>query len=150
VAPLPWRYQARFPVPKKAKDPAHGKGMCRPNYYFNIVMCILFQYDISFIIDEVQTGIGATGKMWAHEHWDLPEPPDIVSFSKKAMTGGFFFKEEYKATDVSTVTKKHILKSSLVISCGSVYTGMTSVIVNTLTLNLNFYTRLDLAQWVIW
>jgi len=24
------------------------------------------------IVDEVQTGVGATGKYWAHEHWDLP------------------------------------------------------------------------------
>jgi hypothetical protein len=31
-------------------------------------------------LDEVQTGGGPTGKMWAHEHFDLPEAPDIVSF----------------------------------------------------------------------
>ena len=32
------------------------------------------------MIDEVQTGGGPTGKMWAFEHFDLPEAPDIVSF----------------------------------------------------------------------
>ena len=40
-----------------------------------------------FLLDEVQTGGGPTGKMWAHEHFDLPEAPDIVSFSKKMQTG---------------------------------------------------------------
>jgi 4-aminobutyrate aminotransferase/(S)-3-amino-2-methylpropionate transaminase len=43
------------------------------------------------IVDEVQTGVGATGKFWAHEHWDLPSPPDMVTFSKKAQTAGYYF-----------------------------------------------------------
>lgn len=48
----------------------------------------------SFIVDEVQTGGGATGKFWAHEHWNLPEgeEPDFVTFSKKLQTGGYFHK----------------------------------------------------------
>lgn len=43
------------------------------------------------IVDEVQTGVGATGKFWAHEHWDLETPPDMVTFSKKAQAAGFFY-----------------------------------------------------------
>jgi 4-aminobutyrate aminotransferase/(S)-3-amino-2-methylpropionate transaminase len=43
-----------------------------------------------FVADEVQTGCGATGRFWAHEHWDLPEPPDVVTFSKKFGFGGLF------------------------------------------------------------
>jgi 4-aminobutyrate aminotransferase/(S)-3-amino-2-methylpropionate transaminase len=48
------------------------------------------------IVDEVQTGLGASGKMWAHGHWydghpDGLERPDIVTFSKKAITGGFYY-----------------------------------------------------------
>jgi L-lysine 6-transaminase len=39
-----------------------------------------------FILDEVQTGIGITGKMWAHEHFGLK--PDAVSFGKKAQVCG--------------------------------------------------------------
>ena len=45
------------------------------------------------MIDEVQTGGGPTGKMWAFEHFDLPEAPDIVSFSKKMLTGGIYHKK---------------------------------------------------------
>jgi len=38
------------------------------------------------IFDEVQTGLGATGKMWAFEHTGMV--PDIVCFAKKAQLGG--------------------------------------------------------------
>ena len=51
------------------------------------------------IYDEVQTGIGITGKMWAHQHFtpDLCECdikietapiPDIISFGKKTQVCG--------------------------------------------------------------
>jgi 4-aminobutyrate aminotransferase/(S)-3-amino-2-methylpropionate transaminase len=49
------------------------------------------KHNVLMIVDEVQTGVGATGKFWAHEHWDLPSPPDIVTFSKKAQTAGYYF-----------------------------------------------------------
>jgi L-lysine 6-transaminase len=39
-----------------------------------------------FIVDEVQTGIGLTGRMWAHEHFGLE--PDAVAFGKKAQVCG--------------------------------------------------------------
>ncbi|KAL8952445.1 MAG: hypothetical protein Q9222_001636 [Ikaeria aurantiellina] len=47
--------------------------------------------NVLFIVDEVQTGVGATGKFWAHEHWNMVEPPDMVTFSKKAQTAGYYF-----------------------------------------------------------
>jgi 4-aminobutyrate aminotransferase/(S)-3-amino-2-methylpropionate transaminase len=49
------------------------------------------KHDILLIVDEVQTGVGATGKFWAHEHWGLTSPPDMVTFSKKAQTAGYYF-----------------------------------------------------------
>jgi len=49
------------------------------------------KHDVLLIVDEVQTGVGSTGKFWAHEHWDLPSPPDMVTFSKKAQTAGYYF-----------------------------------------------------------
>lgn len=39
------------------------------------------------IVDEVQTGLGRTGRMWAHQHWDLE--PDIV-ITGKGLSGGVY------------------------------------------------------------
>jgi L-lysine 6-transaminase len=41
---------------------------------------------IIFILDEVQTGIGLTGRFWAHEHHGIQ--PDIISFGKKTQVCG--------------------------------------------------------------
>ncbi|KAI8634846.1 aminotransferase class-III-domain-containing protein [Xylariaceae sp. FL1651] len=59
--------------------------------FFRGLREITKKYNVLFIVDEVQTGVGATGKFWAHEHWDLPNPPDMVTFSKKAQTAGYYF-----------------------------------------------------------
>ncbi len=42
--------------------------------------------DIMYILDEVQTGVGLTGKMWAYQHFDFN--PDIVCFGKKTQVCG--------------------------------------------------------------
>jgi L-lysine 6-transaminase len=39
-----------------------------------------------FIVDEVQTGIGLTGRMWAYEHFGLT--PDALAFGKKTQVCG--------------------------------------------------------------
>lgn len=59
------------------------------------------QHGCAFLVDEVQTGGGCTGKFWAHEHWGLDDPADLMTFSKKMMTGGFFHKEEFRPNAVS-------------------------------------------------
>ncbi len=40
------------------------------------------------IYDEVQTGLGLTGKWWAYQHWGIS--PDILCFAKKMQVGGIF------------------------------------------------------------
>jgi 4-aminobutyrate aminotransferase/(S)-3-amino-2-methylpropionate transaminase len=59
--------------------------------FFQQLRNIAKKHDVLFIVDEVQTGMGATGKLWAHEHWELDDAPDIVTFSKKAQAAGFFY-----------------------------------------------------------
>ena len=44
--------------------------------------------DIMLIHDEVQTGVGVTGKMWAHQHFGSSAKPDIISFGKKTQVCG--------------------------------------------------------------
>ncbi len=40
------------------------------------------------IYDEVQTGVGLTGKFWAHEHFGEKARPDIIAFGKKMQVCG--------------------------------------------------------------
>jgi L-lysine 6-transaminase len=40
-----------------------------------------------FAYDEVQTGVGLTGRMWAHQHFDVR--PDLMAFGKKMQVCGF-------------------------------------------------------------
>jgi L-lysine 6-transaminase len=43
------------------------------------------EFDALLIYDEVQTGVGLTGKFWAHEYY---VKPDILAFGKKAQVCG--------------------------------------------------------------
>lgn len=74
------------------------------------------QHGCAFLVDEVQTGGGCTGKFWAHEHWGLDDPADVVTFSKKMMTGGFFHKEEFRPNAV-----RFSMKLGLCASWGSIH-----------------------------
>jgi L-lysine 6-transaminase len=49
------------------------------------------------IFDEVQTGLGLTGKFWAYEHFDVK--PDIITFGKKAQIGGIATSERINEVD---------------------------------------------------
>uniref|UniRef100_A0A4W2FL27 4-aminobutyrate aminotransferase, mitochondrial n=1 Tax=Bos indicus x Bos taurus TaxID=30522 RepID=A0A4W2FL27_BOBOX len=64
--------------------------------FFRKLRDISRKHGCAFLVDEVQTGGGCTGKFWAHEHWGLDDPADVMTFSKKMMTGGFFHKEELR------------------------------------------------------
>jgi L-lysine 6-transaminase len=44
------------------------------------------EHDVFFVLDEVQTGFGITGEMWAHQHFGLR--PDAFAFGKKAQVCG--------------------------------------------------------------
>jgi len=58
--------------------------------FFRELRKISSKNDVSFIVDEVQTGVGATGHFWAHDAWNLDQQPDAVTFSKKMQAAGFY------------------------------------------------------------
>lgn len=60
--------------------------------FFRELQQIARRNGCALLFDEVQTGGGATGRMWCHEHFDLPEAADVVTFSKKMQLGGYFHK----------------------------------------------------------
>ncbi len=58
-----------------------------PARYFEVIQHICKKYGIFLILDEVMTGFGRTGKLFAYEHWDVEA--DIVVMSK-GMTAGYY------------------------------------------------------------
>jgi len=46
------------------------------------------EYEAMLIYDEVQTGVGLTGKFWCHEHFGPKARPDILAFGKKMQVCG--------------------------------------------------------------
>ncbi|MFO7817363.1 MAG: aspartate aminotransferase family protein [Thermodesulfobacteriota bacterium] len=53
--------------------------------YLDCIQKLCTQENILLIIDEVQTGMGRTGKFWAHQYFDLQ--PDIVTCAKALANG---------------------------------------------------------------
>lgn len=63
----------------------NGGMITPPPGYFKRIKEILDSYGILLIIDEVQTGFGRTGKMFAIEHYDVV--PDIMTVAKALANG---------------------------------------------------------------
>jgi ornithine--oxo-acid transaminase len=67
-------------------EPIQGKGVNMPDEgYLKGVQALCEKYGTLFIADEIQTGLGRTGKFLAVEHWGAE--PDVVLLAK-ALSGG--------------------------------------------------------------
>jgi len=68
-------------------EPVLGEGgiIVPPRNYFKEVKKILDKHDVLFIADEVQSGFGRTGKMFAIEHYGVE--PDILTTAKGIADG---------------------------------------------------------------
>ena len=71
--------------------------------FFQGLAAIGKKYDISLMMDEVQTGAGASGKMWCHEHFGIEA--DVVSFSKKMLSGGIYHNLEHRPPHPGRILK---------------------------------------------
>ncbi len=68
-------------------EPVQGKGVFIPDdAYFPQAQALCRKYGTLFIADEVQTGLGRTGKMFGFQHWNLD--PDIITLAK-TLSGGY-------------------------------------------------------------
>lgn len=68
-------------------EPILGEGgfITPPPEYFPKLQAICRKHGIVLIIDEIQTGMGRTGKLFAMDHWGVA--PDIVTLSKSLSAG---------------------------------------------------------------
>jgi ornithine--oxo-acid transaminase len=68
-------------------EPIQGKGVNVPDdNYLPEVERLCKKYGTLFVADEVQTGLGRTGKFWGIDHWAVK--PDMICMAK-ALSGGF-------------------------------------------------------------
>lgn len=56
-----------------------------PSNFLKNIRDLCDKYDIVLIFDEIQSGLGRTGKMWACEHWNVK--PDVMCLAK-GIAGG--------------------------------------------------------------
>ena len=83
-------YKSKDDIACLILEPIQGEGgdnHFRQEYLMELKQLSL-ENDFLLIFDEVQTGIGITGKMWAHEHFEIK--PDLMSFGKKTQCCGIF------------------------------------------------------------
>jgi ornithine--oxo-acid transaminase len=68
-------------------EPIQGKGVfVAPEDYLNEARALCHAHGALLIVDEVQTGLGRSGRFLCLDHWGVQ--PDIVTLSK-ALSGGF-------------------------------------------------------------
>jgi 4-aminobutyrate aminotransferase len=80
-------------------EPIQGEGGYRvpSDAFVEELKAVTDDHDIPVIADEIQTGLGRTGEMWAVDHWDLT--PEVITAAKSLRVGATvapadFFPEE--------------------------------------------------------
>lgn len=69
-------------------EPVQGESGVHPasEEYMRLARELCDRFDAALILDEVQTGLGRTGKMFGYQHYDIV--PDVITLAK-TLAGGF-------------------------------------------------------------
>lgn len=78
--------------------------------FFQALRRICDEHEIILIMDEVQTGMGLTGKFWAHEHFGVR--PDIISFGKKTQVCGILAGRRIDEVDCNVFKERSRISST--------------------------------------
>lgn len=108
-------------------EPIQGKGVHIPNDLFLLeAQRLCKKQGTLFVADEVQTGLGRTGKWFGFEHWNLK--PDMVAIAK-TLSGGMvpvgalvyrrdIYDKVYSRMDRCVVHSSTFGKNNLAMACG--------------------------------
>ena len=86
-----------------------GNQMATPNFYRKL-RALAKDEGIPFIVDETKTGMGSSGKNWAHDYWYLQEDhaPDFTTFGGKTGISGFYSTIDHRLNDEATSYTQNI------------------------------------------
>ncbi|MGH7938252.1 MAG: aspartate aminotransferase family protein, partial [Chthoniobacterales bacterium] len=108
-------------------EPVQGKGVNYPRGdFFNRAQELCRKYGTLLICDEIQTGLGRTGKMFGFEHWNFE--PDIITLAK-TLSGGYvpcgaivtrreIYQKTFSRMDRCVVHSTTFGRNNLAMACG--------------------------------
>lgn len=108
-------------------EPVQGKGCHTPEGDFFVrAQELCRKHGTLFISDEVQTGLGRTGRMFGFEHWRLE--PDIITLAK-SLSGGYvpcgaivtrreIYQKTFSRLDRCVVHSSTFGRNNLAMACG--------------------------------
>jgi len=108
-------------------EPVQGKGCKSPRTDFFVrAQELCRQHGTLLISDEIQTGLGRTGKMFGFEHWNLE--PDIITLAK-TLSGGYvpcgaiitrreIYQKTFSRMDRCVVHSTTFGRNNLAMACG--------------------------------
>ena len=108
-------------------EPVQGKGCRFPQAdFFERAQAVCRKHGTLFICDEIQTGLGRTGKMFGFQHWNLE--PDIITLAK-SLSGGYvpcgaivtrreIYQKTFSRMDRCVVHSTTFGRNNLAMACG--------------------------------
>jgi ornithine--oxo-acid transaminase len=108
-------------------EPVQGKGVNFPaDDFYQKAQALCRMYGTLVLCDEVQCGLGRTGKWWAFQHWNLE--PDIFTVAK-SLSGGFvpcgaivtrraIYQKVFSRLDRAVVPSSTFGRNNLAMACG--------------------------------
>ncbi len=108
-------------------EPVQGKGCKSPKTdFYQQAQKLCRKFGTLFIVDEIQTGLGRTGRMFGFEHWNLE--PDIITLAK-TLSGGYvpcgaivarreIYQKTFSRMDRCVVHSTTFGRNNLAMACG--------------------------------
>src|SRR6266404_5042339 len=108
-------------------EPVQGKGCRSPKTdFFKRAEELCREHGTLLLCDEIQTGLGRTGKMFGFEHWNLE--PDIITLAK-SLSGGYvpcgaivtrreIYQKTFSRMDRCVVHSTTFGRNNLAMACG--------------------------------
>src|SRR3954468_16376249 len=118
---------ARRDVAAFVIEPVQGKGVHFPaGDFYREAQRLCREHGTLLVCDEVQTGLGRTGKWWGFEHWGLE--PDIITVAK-SLSGGYvpcaavvarraIYQKTFSRLDRCVVHSSTFGRNNLAMACG--------------------------------